>query len=69
MPVVFGIAETTTDKLTVINRANKNIKKNKSSQSPHTSAKENLVWIRSPYPDYFQNLTGTSLSKDTSVIE
>ena len=45
---------------------------NKSSQRLHTSAKvENLVWTRSPYPypDYFQNLTGTSLSKDTSVIK
>jgi len=24
---------------------------NKSSRRPHTSAKENMVWIRSPYPD------------------
>ena len=28
-----------------------NHKTNKSSQRPHTSAKENMVWIRSPYPD------------------
>jgi len=30
-----------------------------------------VAWIRSPYPDpdYFQNLTGTSLSKDASVVK
>ena len=32
------------------------------------SAKENTVWIRTPDPDYFQNLTGISLSKDASVV-
>ena len=41
----------------------------KSGQIPHTSAKKNLVRIRTPKPDYFQNLTGTFLSKDTCVIE
>ena len=43
--------------------------KNKSSQRPHTSAKENTVWIPSPDPDYFQNLMGPSVSKNTSVIK
>jgi len=42
---------------------------NRSSQRPHTFANENVVWIRSPYPDLdFPNLTGTSLSKVTCVI-
>jgi len=47
----------------------------KSGQRQHTSAKENIVvWIRSPYPDtdfgsgWLPNVTGTSLSKDTCVI-
>jgi len=44
-------------------------KVNKSSRRPHTSAKENMVWIRTPEANYFQNLTRTSLSKDTSVIK
>ena len=26
------------------------------------------LWFPTPDPDYFQNLMGTSLSKDTSVI-
>jgi len=34
----------------------------------HTSAKANQAWIRSPY-DYFQNLIGTSFSKDTSMTK
>ena len=51
---------------------------NKSSHRPNTSAKENMVGIWSLYPnvdsgsldpDYFQDLTGTSLSKDTSVTK
>ena len=48
---------------------------NKSSRRPHTSAKENMVWIRSPYPvqnrtlDYVQNLPGISLSEGTAVIQ
>ena len=51
-------------------------KKHKSSQRAHMSIKENMVWIRSGVvmwwtldPDYFQNLTGISLFKDTSVIK
>ena len=39
---------------------------NKSSRRSHTSAKENMVWTLDT--DYFQNLTVTSLSKDTLVI-
>ena len=42
---------------------------NNSSQTPYMSANENVVWIRSMDPDYFQNLTGTSLSKDASVTK
>ena len=57
---------------------------NKSSQSAHTSARENLVpmrslypecryrsglWIRTSDPDDFQNLTGTSLFQVTFVVK
>ena len=48
---------------------------NKSSQRPHTSAKENMVWIWSSYPDtdsgsgLIPKFKGSSLSKDTSVIK
>jgi len=54
--------------------------RNESSQRPHTSAKENLVRIRSSgyvsglrirtlHPDDFRNLAGTSLFKVTFVLK
>ena len=36
---------------------------------PHTSAKENMIWIRTLDPDYCQNLMRTAMSKDTSVVK
>ena len=47
------------------NKAYKFCHSNKSSQRLHTSAKENMVEIRSPYPD----TDSRSLSKDTSMIK
>ena len=41
----------------------------KPEHRPHRYAKENMVWIRTPDTDYFQNLTGTSLCKDTSAAK
>ena len=54
--------------------------KDKSTQRAHTSAKANSIQMRSPDMDmdsavrtpdldYFQNVTGTSLSKDTSMLK
>ena len=47
--------------------------KQEQSETTPMSAKENLVWFRSPYPDpqsdYLQNLTVTSLSRDTSTVK
>ena len=50
---------------------------NKSSRRPHTSAKENMVGIRSPYPDpdpdsgfgLLPKVNADFLSKDTSAIK
>ena len=58
-------------------RCNKmhNKAQNKSSQRPHMSANENMVWIQRPYLDtdswsrLIPNLTVTFLCKDTSVIK
>jgi len=41
---------------------------NKSMHRMHSCDEANPIRIRSPDPDDLQNLTGTSLSKDTSVI-
>ena len=38
----------TTDKVSVL--VDYSVTVNKSRQRPHTSAKENLLWIRKPYP-------------------